>query len=524
MSQGRTIKSAYEQLAATRAPYLTRAEKASKYTLPWYIKAEGSKDNSLETPHQSIGSEGVTNLASRLVMVLMPPNRPMFRLRIARNIIAQAEETGQKELLTKVNAGLSRIETETTGLIEGTGDRTQFYSAILHLLIAGNVLLHVKKDNTKIFSLKNYVVQRDPDGNPLLIITKEEIARQILPKKIRRAISETYTEEPDEDYTRENSHELYTQIKRTNDKWEVRQECEGIKVGQSGTYPLDLCPWLPLRLYRSEEEDYGRGYVEQYYGSLHSLTVLAKALMEGSAAASKIIFLVHPGATTNIDSLTKADNLSFVQGNANDIDVLQIEKYNDIKTAQTYMQDLTQQLSKVFLMNTSIQRNADRVTAEEIRYMAQELETALGGLYSVLAKELQKPYITLRVKYLQDQNKLPPFADGVTPEVVTGVDALGRGQDANTLIQYGQQIFKTLPPDAIMSYVNLPGYMRSLAAAYGIDDTTILKDEQQIQLEQHQNQQQQMIQQALPNAINAGGRILETKLKGEQTNVQNPET
>ena len=188
------------------------------------------------------------------------------------------------------------------------------------------------------------------------------------------------------------------------------------------------------------------------------------------------------------------------------------------------MQDLTQQLSKVFLMNTSIQRNADRVTAEEIRYMAQELETALGGLYSVLAKELQKPYITLRVKYLQDQDKLPPFADGVTPEVVTGVDALGRGQDANTLIQYGQQIFKTLPPDAIMSYVNLPGYMRSLAAAYGIDDTTILKDEQQIQLEQHQNQQQQMIQQALPNAINAGGRILETKLKGEQTNVQNPET
>ena len=169
-------------------------------------------------------------------------------------------------------------------------------------------------------------------------------------------------------------------------------------------------------------------------------------------------------------------------------------------------------------MNTAIQRNAERVTAEEIRYMAQELETALGGLYSVLAKEFQKPYITLRISYLQDADKIPPFAKGVNPEVITGVDALGRGQDANTLIQYGQQIFKTLPPDAVMQYVNLQGYMRSLAAAYGIDDTTILKDDTQIQAEQQQAQQQQMIQQALPNAINAGGKILDTKLKGEQTN------
>ena len=518
MLQNRTIKSRYEALASERAPYLTRAEKASKYTLPWYIKQDGDRDNSFETPYQSIGSEGVTNLASRLVMVLMPPNRPMFRLRIARQILAQAEN--KKELITEVNAGLSRIETETTGLIEATGDRTQFYSAILHLLIAGNVLLYVKPDNTKVYSLKNYVVQRDPDGNPLLIITREQIARQLLPVKIRRAISEVITDDTDtaDDYSKETTHELYTAIKRHNDRWEIQQECEGIKVGTKGTYPLDKCPWLPLRLYRSEEESYGRGYVEQYYGSLHTLTILSKAIMEAGAAASKVIFLVHPGATTKIDALTKADNLSFVQGSANDIDVLQIEKYNDLKTAQTYVQDLTQQLSKVFLMNTAIQRNAERVTAEEIRYMAQELETALGGLYSVLAKEFQKPYITLRISYLQDADKIPPFAKGVNPEVITGVDALGRGQDANTLIQYGQQIFKTLPPDAVMQYVNLQGYMRSLAAAYGIDDTTILKDEQQIQAEQQQAQQQQMIQQALPSAINAGGKILDTKLKGEQTN------
>ena len=510
-----SLKEQYEALSMLRAPYLSRAEQASKYTLPWYVKTDGIKDGTLATPYQSVGSEGVNNLASRLVMVLMPPNRPMFRLRIARRIIAEAETTGDKDRLTRVNSGLSRIETEATGLIEATGDRTQLYTAILHLLIAGNVLLYIKRDGTKIFSLKNYVIQRDPDGNPLLIITKEETADSVLPPKLLKTIrrQQPNTEEPS--VTNPITHEIYTEIRLKNNMWHIRQECEGIQIGTPGTYPPDKCPWLPLRLYRSEEEDYGRGYVEQYYGSLHALSVLSEALLSASTAASKVIFLVHPSATTKIDSLVRAENMSFVQGKADDIDVLQIEKYNDLKTAQTQTQELTQQLSKVFLMNTAIQRNAERVTAEEIRYMAQELETALGGLYSVLAKEFQKPYITLRIKYLQDQDKLPPFADGVTPEVITGVDALGRGQDANTLVQYGQQIFKTLPPEAVMQYVNVQGYLKSLAAAYGIDDTTILKDDQQIQQEQQQSQQQQLIQQALPSAINAGGKILDTQLKGE---------
>ena len=38
---------------------------------------------------------------------------------------------------------------------------------------------------------------------------------------------------------------------------------------------------------------------------------------------------------------------------------------------------------RLLLLNSSVQRNAERVTAEEVRYMAQELETALGGVYSI---------------------------------------------------------------------------------------------------------------------------------------------
>lgn len=514
----RDLKSWYDELASSRTAYLNRAEKVSEQTLPWYVKADGTQGQTLESVYQSVGAEGVHNLVSKLIMVLMPPNRPMFRLRVARKIIEEAAQSNKGDMLTEVNSGLSRIETETTGLIEGTGDRTQLYSAMIHLIIAGNVLLYVKPDGMKVYSLRNYVVQRDPDGNPLVIIVKEEIAEEALPVKVRRAIKSAALINGDQITGDFKIYELYTAIVRKNDGWHVRQECEGITVGKPGTYPLGECPWLPLRLYRSEEEDYGRGYVEQYYGSLFCLTELSKAVLQASAAASKILFLVHPASTTKADTLTKADNLSFVQGNAADIDVLQLDKLNDLKVAQAQIQELNQQLSKVFLMNTSIQRNAERVTAEEIRFMAQELETSLGGLYSVLAKEFQKPYITLRIKYFQADKRIDPFDKNVKVEIITGVDALGRGQDANTLVQYGTQIFKTLPPQAVMSYVNIPGYLKSLAAAYGIDDTAILKSEQQIAEEQQQAQQQQLLQQGLPAAINAGGKILDTQMKGEQTN------
>ena len=40
-------------------------------------------------------------------------------------------------------------------------------------------------------------------------------------------------------------------------------------------------------------------------------------------------------------------------------------------------------------------RSAERVTAEEVRYMAQELETALGGVYSILSQEFQYPFVNL---------------------------------------------------------------------------------------------------------------------------------
>lgn len=516
MYHSKTLKSRYDELTAERTPYLDRAVESSKLTLPWFIQPDGVKDAKFERLYQSTGAEGVTNLASRLVMVLMPPNRPLFRLRIDRHVVDELNQQQKSATIPEIESGLSRIEKEVTAHIETLGDRTELYSAVIHLLLSGNVLLRVSADGMKVYPLQSYVVKRDPDGNVLTIIIKEELNESVMPKNVLKRIKKASASAQDTEDEKAD-YELYTIIKRSKKAWLVYQECEDIRVGEAGTYPLDKCPWNPLRLYRSAGEDYGRGYVEQYIGSLQSLETLSKALVDASAAAAKVLFLVHVTGTTDVDEVAKADNLAFVPGKKADIDVLQIDKYNDLQVAKSQILELKKDLAKVFLLHSAVQRDAERVTAEEIRYLAQELETALGGLYSVLGKEFQTPYITLRIHFMQTNDLIPTFSGKVKPEVVTGIDALGRGQDANALLAFGKAIFETIPQQAIQ-YLNVPGYLKTLAAAYGIDDSVILKSEEQIQGEQAQAQQQALLQKATPNLVKAGGDLL-----SQQMDSQTPE-
>ena len=52
-----------------------------------------------------------------------------------------------------------------------------------------------------------------------------------------------------------------------------------------------------LRFNSVDGEDYGRGRVEEFLGDLKTLEGLSQALVEGSAAAAKVIFLVSPSST-----------------------------------------------------------------------------------------------------------------------------------------------------------------------------------------------------------------------------------
>jgi hypothetical protein len=146
-------------------------------------------------------------------------------------------------------------------------------------------------------------------------------------------------------------------------------------------------------------------------------------------------------------------------------------------------------------------RNAERVTAEEIRLTQLELESQLGGLFSLLTVEFLVPYLNRKLLVLQRTGELPRYPkDIVNPTIVAGINSLGRGQDRESLTMFLGTVAQTLGPEALMQYVNPDEAIKRLAAAQGIDVLNLVKSMEQQQEEQmaaqEQQQQQMMMQQA----------------------------
>lgn len=422
-----TAQRLYETLKADRQPYVDRAQKCAALTIPGLFPEDAhTGSNSLPTPYQSIGAKCLNSLASRLLLTQLPPNSPFFRLRISDFELRKLKTEKERG---KVEAGLMLVERTCLEEIENQGLRVPVYEAMRHLLLAGNALLtYLPEGGMRIFRLDRYVVRRDPMGNLLDVITIESLAPSVLPKEVLQAIQEKNSVTGDEeDLSTVKTFDLFTHLRRKGNGWESYQEVRGVRIPNSvRTYPLDKCPWLPLRFNRVDGEAYGRGLVEQYYGDLQSLETLTKAIVQGSAAAAKILLLVKPTGSTKIREVKEANNGAVINGDAADVTVLQLNKYADFRVAKELMDKLEQSLGQAFLMNSSVQRQAERVTAEEIRLMVQELEGALGGMYSLLAVELQLPLVKLVLGNLERRKKIPPMPfDHIKPQITTGIEALG---------------------------------------------------------------------------------------------------
>jgi len=491
-----SVSSMYQNCFGERESYLQRARECADLTIPGLIKDQGSSySTEYPTPFQSVGARGVNHLASKLLLTLLPPNSPFFRLTIDDFDLEQLVGPEQRG---PVEEGLAKIERATLQLIETEAFRVPVFEALKHLITTGNVLLFIPDSGQmRVFHLDRYVVKRDPMGNVLYIITKESLNAKTLTEEARRTLglpepSELTPETPHKPY------DLYTYICDKGKHWHVHQEIENNPIPDSyGKYPKDKNPFIPLRFSRVDGESYGRGLVEEYIGDLRSLEALTQAIVEGSAAASKVLFLVRPNGTTRINTLAKSPSGAIVQGDANDVSTLQLQKSQDFRIALDTITQIRDRLSFAFLLNSSVQRNAERVTAEEVRFMAQELESALGGVYSVLSQEFQLPMINILMDKMTKQKKMPKFPKGIVkPQVITGIEALGRGQDLNKLSQFLQYL-QPLGPEAIMSNLNLDDYIDRLGASLGIDTSGLVKTPEQKQMEQQQaqEQQQQMMQQ-----------------------------
>ena len=505
----------YSMLSSGRTQFLDTAVECSELTLPYLVRQDddATGKRTLLQPYQSVGAKAVVTLAAKLMLAILPPQTAFFKLQVREDKLGEQLDPSMK---SEMDLSFSKIERLIMDYIAASNDRVVLHQALKHLIVSGNALIFMGKDGLKHYPLNRYVVERDGNGNVIEIITKEMVSRKVLGIAPPTPNDEVNS---DSEYgAGEDDAEVYTCVKmdESSGSWRWHQEVDDmILAGSQSTAPKNASPWLVLRFNTVDGEDYGRGRVEEFIGDLRSLDGLSQALVEGASVASKVVFLVSPSATTKPGTLAKAGNGAIIQGRPEDVGVVQVGKTADFATAANMAATIERRILEAFLVMNI--RNAERVTAEEVRLTQLELEQSLGGLFSLLTVEFLIPYLNRTMLILQRSNQIPKLPkELVRPKIVAGINSLGRGQDNEALTRFVATVGQTLGPEALMKYIDPSEAIKRLAAAQGIDILNLVRTAEQLQ----EMQAQAQADAANQSLVNQAGQLAGTPLMDPAKNPQ----
>lgn len=497
-----TAKGRYDLLKTRRQPFLDRAREAARVTVPSLMPPEGHNGTSLlPQPNQGFGAQCVLTLAARIAAGLMPPSKGFMKLAPTPEALIQA---GQDTVPDDVKIGLAKSEKLINAETERRNWRQPTNTSSQLLVVTGNALEVMLPDNTiRVYRLDQYVVVRDPSGFIVELIIEENLYPDALPEDLQGLIAEAGQSQTNVSVGQ--TVPLYTWIKydQKTRSYKVHQELVEVKVPKSeGIYAPDLLPFYPLRYSVVAGEDYGRGKVEEHLADFIMFDGLAKAVNDGSAMASRNITMVRPGAQGGLNlmrKIAKAHNGEFVIGNPEDVTMLQFQNVSGLQITAQQMDVLRRDLGQAFLLSSSVTRDAERVTATEVRMAAEELEGILGGVYTTLSRDMMLSRARRLIFQMKDQGKLPDWPEeAIEPVILTGLEALGREAAVNAVITAAQMIQGF--PEVAQRYPKWESLLKKLFLGLDIEDA--VKTDAEVK----QEMEQEMATQAMAQVAQSAGQ------------------
>lgn len=456
-----------------------------------------SDQTELPGPIDSIGSRAVNNLSNKIILTLFQPHAPFFRLTATDDVLEElkvATDGGNPDaaaILKGLDKALVKGEKDAMRELDYTHYRTEATTAAKALIITGNTLMYHPEGEGKaqVYNLRNYVVVRDLSGTIIELITKDTKELSTFSDDIRRQVAESDKKK----YKEDASVDLYTHLKLTNGKFILKQSINEIDLDSEGSYtPADM-PWIVLTWNRIRGSNYGTGLVEDYAGAFHGIYVLTQSLVEVVGASADLKWLVDPTSMLDVKELNDSTSGTYHSGREGDVTALQVNKQLDLQSVTGMLQDWKQQIGQAFLMFNSVQRQAERVTAEEIREVINDLEVSHGGIYSRFSEEWQFRTATLMLNRVDIT-----LGDGkqLYPKIITGLDSLSRAGDMQNFRLFIEDLAAIgQVPDVFQGEFHPSRLMAWVGIRRGIDvDEINLTDieKQEIQQAQQAQQQQQI--------------------------------
>jgi hypothetical protein len=497
-----TLALRFNIMDADREAKLFRARDCASLTISQLLPPENwTEQDPLPQPFSSAAAKGVVSMSSRMLSALMPLNdMPFFEFSLKDGT----------EPSPDVYALLEALSYQVYRRLSAGNLRSTVFQALQSLIVVGDVLMIMEDDFTyRLVRLDQYQLRRDVKGMVREIIYLEYELGD--PSEPAWEYDLTYGGSSDVPFSRQGYKTILCRWVYDDEAslwWAHKEYADGTRI-DGGKY--EECPIIPLRWSGVISENYGRSHTEENFGDIQTLESLTKAMIMGMAASSIYWPCLNPSSVSEIDDVAPIPSGHWMSVKKEDVSVISPAEALrfQLDATNSSVTQLRQIIAKAFLNETGQIRQAERVTATEVRLVGQQLEEVLGGAFSSIAKDLLEPLVKRTVFLMIENGEIDPriknefTKDGkLSVSIVTGLQALSRDQDLTKLMQMGEMV-RNLPPEASALF-NYEEYGRALVASIGFDPRNWIRTREEVQEEQLKMQQQQQQAQAMANVAQQG--------------------
>lgn len=493
----RSAKQEFDALDGTRQTLMDRYERLAQLTIPTVLpdKEYEAERDQLTNGFSSLGSQCVTHLTNKLMNAMFAPSRPFFRLGMSNEKLAEiVAKLGVPE--GDITDALAQGERDAMSELEREGCREALYEGMTHLVELGNVLMDMSGDQLVFTGIRDYVVRRNAKGVMTCLVIREHVRFEDLEEDAQAAYSESRSCQYDTVVC------TYKLVKLCKGMYRESFWVEDVNLGKdyAGKYKPENLPYRALTWRLPLRQNYGVGRVEEYANDLATFDQLSEAASDGAILASQFKWVANPGGITRPEDLSLSANGSIVPGVKDDVGLVFANIGQQLQTVLAISNEYKQRLGAGFLLSSAVTRQAERVTAEEIRMQIMELESSLGGVYSRLALSIQTPLAA----WLLKKAKVTLKGTAIKPTVITGLDALSRNGDLERMRAFltdASQLDGLRPPT--QAILNRDNILSDMAAGNGVEKGRYILPPDQQQANQQALQQNALQQQAAQNTVDA---------------------
>lgn len=502
----KTASERFSSLDHERSGLKSRLEAYSQLTLPYLMPDDNynQKLDHLPTQFNSIGARGINHLANKMMLVLFNSPSPFYRYELDDKQKADLFELGLDE--SAISELLAQLEQSVYKEFNKVNLRPKLFEVLKQLICLGNSLLCLEDtESAEVVPFRNYVCKRSRKGTLLEGVIKRPTAYVELTDEVQEIYNRQVTKISDHNKDSCNV-DLYEWIRLDGEYYIIEHWLDRIKLPDNyhKRVAKDELTSYFITWVLTDGADYGTGLVEENYGDLTAVDIASEAVSDGNIIASTHKWLVNNGSQMDVDEVKNSANGSVHVGAKDDLTLLVAPNVQNLRISLEVLQAYEKRIGQVFLLNSAVVRDAERVTTEEIRMQVQELDTSLGGAYTRLAHALQLPVAKFLVA---NSNGLVAKETKLTPIIVTGTDALNRSIEVERLNTFVSQAVQFVNlPEHILPYLKLDVIFNMLAAGAGIAKNAVVRTEQEVSQINQQKQQQAMQQQVAATAADTAAQ------------------